>query len=369
MRDLNQPVRRRTFVAGLAAGAAGSWLAPGTARGAEAGAEAGRPVRIAQIGTGHSHAEGKLEAIRELPELFEVAGWAEADPDLRRAAEGRAAFAGLPVLDEEAVLADGTIGVVVVETGSDEATGVALRAIRAGKHVHLDKPGGFRHEAFAAMRGEAEERGRIVQMGYMLRENPAIALLFRAAREGWFGTVLEVDAHMGKLAGAELRRELADYPGHGMFELGCHLVDAVVTILGAPDAVHPAAAATRAPDDTLPDNQLAVLQCGGALATLRCNHADRYGDARRKLSVVGTMGRATVAPLESGKLTLELAEPQGEFAAGRHELTLPNPHGRYGGEFRTLARCIAGETAYGWSAAHDIAVHAAALRAAGVEVA
>ena len=41
----------------------------------------------------------------------------------------------------------------------------------------------------ATMRLEAEKRGLTVQMGYMLRYNPAFELLFQAVREGWLGDV------------------------------------------------------------------------------------------------------------------------------------------------------------------------------------
>lgn len=88
------------------------------------------------------------------------------------------------------------------------------------------------------MREEAERRGLTVQIGYMLRYNPAFELLSRAAREGWFGEITEIDASMGKLAADAQRAALRAYPGGGIFELACHLVDAVVTLLGKPDAVH-----------------------------------------------------------------------------------------------------------------------------------
>ena len=61
--------------------------------------------------------------------------------------------------------------------------------------------------------------------------------LFQGVREGWFGDVLEINAMMGKQADAATRRELAALPGGGMFELACHLVDAVVTVMGKPQQV------------------------------------------------------------------------------------------------------------------------------------
>ena len=328
------------------------------------GANAGR-IRIGQIGTAHSHAAGKMEAIRSLSELFEVVGVTEANEKIRESATKSKAFAGLEWKSDADLLATPDLKVVAVETTLAELAPTALRAIRAGKHVHLDKPGGANHEQFAAMRKEAEQRGLTVQMGYMLRYNPAFELLFRAAKEGWFGEITEIDASIGKLAEDAQRTALRVHPGGGMFELACHLIDAVVTLLGKPQAVHAFGRPTRAPADEFKDNQLAVLEYAKAAVTLRCNHADPFGGPRRRFLVAGTKGAMEIEPLESGKATLYLSEARGDYKKGVQSIALNVPSDRYAGEFRDLAQVIRGEKKFAWSAAHDIAVHETALRAAG----
>ena len=335
---------RRTFLQG-AASAALLGASPARAK-----------LKVGQIGTEHSHAAGKMETVRRLSEHFEVVGLVGKSP--------AKAYEGLPRLDEAALFGDPDVKLVVVETDVREATAAARRAVEAGKHVHLDKPGGLDHAAFRAMRLLAQEQGRIVQMGYMLRHNPAFELLFRAVREGWLGEVAEVTATMGKQASPAARQELAGWPGGGMFELGCHLVDAALTLLGPPAKVTAYGRSTGV--DGLPDNQLAVLEYPKALVTLRCNHNDPDGFARRSFEVVGTQGSIRIAPLESGKLTLQLARAAGGYEKGAHALQLKLPAGRYDGEFLHLAAAIRGEAPFGWSAAHDIVVHATALAAAGV---
>ena len=42
-------------------------------------------IKIAQIGTGHAHASGKMQAVRKYPEIFNVAGIAEPDPKRSKA--------------------------------------------------------------------------------------------------------------------------------------------------------------------------------------------------------------------------------------------------------------------------------------------
>jgi predicted dehydrogenase len=129
--------------------------------------------------------------------------------------------------------------------------------------------------------------------------------------------------------------------------------------------VHAFGRATRAPADDFKDNQLAVLEYAKATVTLRCNHADPFGGPRRRFFVAGTNGAMEIEPLESGKATLYLSEAHEGYAKGAQTIALKVPSDRYAAEFRDLAQVIRGEKEFAWSAAHDIAVHETALRAAG----
>jgi len=264
-------MQRRSFFAATAA----ALLAP-------AARSAGAPLRVGQIGMAHPHAAGKLAALRSLPELWQVAGLAETDAALRAKLEKGAPYAGLPIFSEADLLAQPGLRAVAVETRLEQACATARRCLQAGLHVHLDKPGAVDHAEFRAMRLEAEQRGLTVQMGYMLRYNPAFELLFRAVREGWLGEITEIDAAMGKLADAGTRAAIGNTPGGGLFELACHVIDAIVTVLGKPASVAGFSTPTR--DDGVPDNQMAVLQYARATAVVRCNHADPFGGPRRRFT-------------------------------------------------------------------------------------
>jgi len=335
--------------------AAGALIASSALRGFAAEST----LRIGQIGTQHAHASGKMAALRGLPEIWNVIGLVEPDPARRSGV-----YEGLATLTEEDLLRQPDLHAVAVETAVEASCATAARCLKAGKHVHLDKPGALDQAEFRTMRLDAESRGLTVQMGYMLRFNPAFALLFRAVREGWLGEITEVDAAMGKLADAKLRASLGKLPGGGMFELACHVIDATLTILGKPAKVH--AFSTPTQDDGFKDNQLAVLEYPRATATIRCNHADPFGGPRRRFSVAGTLGAMEIVPLESGKVVLSLSESRDTFRKGTQTLTLEVPKDRYQGEFRDLASVIRGESKFAWSAAHDIAVHETVLRAAGI---
>lgn len=346
---------RRTFLAGAAVAAVGSG-------GLRAAVEAGR-LKIGQIGTTHPHAAGKMAAMRKFPDLWDVVGLVE--PEAERGSVGASlAYADVPRMSEAELLATPGLRAVAVETRIEDACATALRVIRAGKHVHLDKPGALEHGEFKAMRLEAERRGLTVQMGYMLRYNPAFELLFRVVRDGWLGDVMEIDAVMGKLGSPKDLAQLRTLPGGGMFELGCHPIDAIVTLLGKPAGVEAFSTPTQA--GGVQDNQLAVLRYPRATATVRVNFADPFGGARRRFSVTGTAGTLEILPMESGRVTLSLTAARGGYAKGTQALQLEKKGDRYDQEFVDLAQVVRGEKRLAWDAAHDIAVHEAALRAAGV---
>jgi len=328
--------------------------------GAASGMVAAEPrIKIAQIGTQHSHAAGKMEALRRLSDLYDVAG-------VTGPLEGASTtYSGLPEMTERELLALPGLQAVAVETRIEDACAAAARAIRAGKHVHLDKPGALEHGEFKSMRLGAEQRSLTVQMGYMLRYNPAFQMLFRGHREGWFGDILEVDAMMGKLADEHTRKVIGALPGSGMFELACHVIDATLTLLGKPRQVIPISTPTRS-TDSVADNQAAVLVYPNASVTVRCNHADPFGGPRRRFQIAGTRGAMEILPLESGKATLWLDEARGPWKKGMNSVALPVPQGRYDAEFIDLAQVIRGSKKLDWNAAHDIAVHETVLRASGV---
>lgn len=273
-------------------------------------------------------------------------------------------YEGLPRLTEAELLAMPDVKVVAVETAIEDSCATAMRCIEAGKHIHLDKPGSLDHASFKAMRLEAEKRGLTVQMGYMLRYNPAFELLFKAVREGWLGEITEIDAAMGKMADPKTRAQLAALPGGGFFELACHVTDAVLTVMGKPKSVH--AFSTPVGSDGMKDNQMAVLEYAKATAVIRCNHADPFGGPRRRFNVSGTEGTFEILPLESGKVNLSLSKACGGYKKGTQAITLEVPKDRYVGEFLDLAKIVRGEKQLVWDAAHDIAVHETVLRAAGV---
>ncbi len=319
-------------------------------------------IRIGQIGTAHAHAGGKMDTMRKSAD-FEVVGVVASAAARRTAAENSTTYAGLPWMTEEQLLATPGLQAVAVETEVKDLLATAARCIAAGKHIHLDKPAGESLPAFKRLLDDATARKLTVQMGYMFRYNPAFELLFQLHRDGALGEVFEIDTVMSKLIDAGGRKALLPYRGGAMFELGCHVIDAVVTILGRPQKVTPHNRSVAG--DGFPDNQLAVLEYPKATVTVRSALTEVDGGSRRQFVVCGTRGTFDIRPLEAAAARLALDAPRGEWKRGYQDVKFPKTGGRYDGDFADFAKVIRGEKTFAFTPAHDLAVQETVLLASG----
>lgn len=317
---------RREFVAGTA-------LAAGRVLAAETGAAPTARLRLAFLGAGYSHFDGKYQVALESPE-FEVVGVCEDDPAVR-------ADVTRPVrwISFEELVAESEV--VVVESEVRRHAADARRALEAGKHVHLEKPPSDTVAGFDSLVEIATQRRRQLQVGYMWRYNPGFVALMDAARAGAFGEIFLVRAMMNTQVGPEERKRWAGFPGGAMFEQGCHLLDAVVRLLRRPDRVTPFLQRLGRPADDLADNTVAVLEYPRAMALISSAPLQPDAGRHRFFEIVGTRGTGHLQPIEPPVLVLDLEVASGGRAAGRHEIPLPT-YRRYVGDFATLARAVRG---------------------------
>ena len=343
--------------------AAGAMASPGRAAGQAAGK---KKIRIAQLGVGHAHAAGKMQAYRQSG-AFEVVGVCEPDESLRRKAGAAGVYKDLRWVTREELLNLPGLQAVAVETRVRDSLDHAEVCVEAGLHIHLDKPAGSSLPKFRKILRAAADRERVVQMGYMYRYNPGIVFLREALRKGWLGEVFEVHTVMSKVVGAASRKTLAEYPGGIMFELGCHIIDLVVGVLGAPRKVSAFPRHSSRLADGLVDNMLAVLEYPRALATVKSSAQEVEGFARRHLVVCGSEGTLQVQPLDSPAVRLALSKPREKFSRGYQEVRFPR-YSRYVDDAADFARIIRGEKESDFSIEHDEAVQRVVLEACGLPV-
>lgn len=323
-------------------------------------------LRAAMIGTGHGHANSKVRALRGIPDC-EFVGVCR--PDEKDPIRGDL-FSTVTWLKLPQILEDDSIGLVAVE-GTDPNWNLeyAWRAVRAGKHVHLDKPPGDSYTSLRGLLAEAGRRGLQVQMGYQWRYHPAMQALLEAARKGWLGQVYRFRASIDKPILADERRELARYPGGMMFSEGCHLIDRATALLGEPRKVHGFLHHRSPLADGLVDNAVAILEYETAIAEISMAGFDPNGNEHRYLEVLGTNGLGRVQPYSPLRLYMKLKEAAGPYQAGEQTLRPSSANGYpYTADFQELIAVIRQGAEPEYSARHDLMTHRVLLEACGMYV-
>ena len=162
---------------------------------------------------------------------------AACDLDLARAEQLVAtAKTGYATNDAARVFADPTIDAVIVCTLNAALAPLALAAVRAGKHVLIEKPGAIRASELEVLVAAAEACAVRVRIGYNHRFHPAL----RKARElidaGAVGDLMFLRGrygHGGRLGYDQEWRADPQLSGGGeLIDQGVHLIDLAQWFLG-----------------------------------------------------------------------------------------------------------------------------------------
>ena len=358
---MNEAVSRRRFLTSTGAATAVVVTSTALSRRLAGAPAAGGKIRVGQIGVGHAHASGKMGSYRRSSE-YEVVGIVEPDPELRARAEKQDVYRGLTWMTQEELLNVPGLKTVAIETRVRDLLAAAEASVDAGMHIHLDKPPGSSLPRFRRILNAATKKRLVVQMGYMYRYNPAVVLLRDFLEKGWLGEVFEIHTVMSKTISAASRRELSEYPGGTMFELGCHIIDLAVGVLGRPDKVTAYTRHSSPHDDTLVDNMLAVFEYPRAIASVKSSVQEVSGFARRHFVVCGTEGTFHIQPLDRPSVRVALSQARGKYVKGYQDIALPK-YTRYVDDATDLAQIIRGEKATDFPPEHDDAVQEAVLKA------
>jgi len=330
-----------------------------------------RKVRIAQIGANlNSHSCAVLASLRKQTDLFEVVGYALPENERERIPYKMAGYDGLTEMTVEEILADPTIEAVAVETDEIYLTKYAQMVAESGKHIHMEKPGGADPLAFERLIDTVKEKGVVFHTGYMYRYNPYVRELIAALEAGELGEVLSVEAQMNCLHPPHTRQWLKGLPGGMMFFLGCHLIDLILLIQGAPDEVIPLNTSSHTDGVTAEDCGFAVLRYPHGTSFARTTAVERGGFARRQLVVVGTKATVELKPLEwyvpdSTDLWTGRTVRTGDGWHEWGEKSKSEPHDRYDTMMAAFAAMVRGEKQNPFSPDYELMVYKTVLAACG----
>ena len=290
-----------------------------------------RRVRAGVLGATHSHAAEKIRLLQG-SEDYELIGISERSETVR----GR--FSNVQWMEEREVIE--AAEVVFVESDVRDHPRHAVAVLKAGRHVHLEKPASTKSGEMEELARVAREGKLLMQTGYMWRYEPGFEAIFQARREGWLGEVYHVRGVMNNQLAANRRAEWAEFAGGAFFELASHLVDAVVRLMGRPKSVTPVLRSRLG--DELMDNNVAVFEFpSGALATISNATHQPNASGHRSFEVMGTNGTMLLKPIEPPLLEVDLASASGRYKGGRQQVEMPE-YRRYVGDLKDMAQAVRG---------------------------
>lgn len=192
------------------------------------------PVPLGVIGAGAFATSVLLPALRASGEARLVAVATSRGATARHAAQ-KFGFERAAASAEE-ILADGAIGAVVIATRHDSHAALAVQALRAGKHVFLEKPLALDEEGVAQVLEAARASGRQVFVGYNRRFSKLAGEMRRFVQgAGPMQMLYRVNA--GAIPRSHWTQDPAVGGGRVIGE-ACHFVDLMAFLCGAlPTAV------------------------------------------------------------------------------------------------------------------------------------
>ena len=195
------------------------------------------------------------------------------DPVKVRAAAAELGLEAVGSLDT--VLADRSIGAVVLATPHSLHGEQILAAAHAGKAVFCEKPLTLTKAEAARAIDACHKAGVVLGVGTDKRFYPAVAELLRMAKTGELGRLLHLEAHFSNEVAAthsEWRNSSEESPAGGMTGTGVHMLDALVALAGPVRRVQALLLSHKPPPDPL-DSLSAVLEfassVSGTLAMVR----------------------------------------------------------------------------------------------------
>ena len=259
-----------------------------------------KKIKIAQIGTSaHSHGTEIWNTLLKQADLFEVAGYAFPENERVKFPDRTKAFDGYREMTVDEILNDPEIEAVTVETEEIYLTKYAIMVAKAGKHIHMEKPGGVDLAGFKELIGLVKEKGLTFTTGYMYRFNPKVREALAKVKNGELGEIYSVEAHMDCKHPADIRQWLDNFPGGMMFFLGCHLIDLIYRIQGEPEEIIPLNCSTGYDGVTADDYGMVVFKYKNGVSFAKTCANEIGGFSRRQLVICGTKGTIEINPLES----------------------------------------------------------------------
>ncbi len=193
--------------------------------------ERGTPIKVGIAGLGRSGWGIHANTLADLGDQFTIV--AVCDPISGRQEEaierfGCRAYAGYPEL-----VADDEVELMVLSTPTHLHTSHAVSALRAGKHVLVEKPMARNLAEVDEMIAVAEETGQILTVHQNYRYAADFQKIREIIRSGVLGRIIQVRIAVHQFARRWDWQTLKEYGGGILNNHGAHVVDWAVLLIDA----------------------------------------------------------------------------------------------------------------------------------------
>lgn len=158
-----------------------------------------------------------------------------ADIDMKRAEELASTYYAKAMSTEE-LLTDKSISAVIIATTNNQLAPLTLQALKAGKHVLVEKPGATTVAELEEVEKLWKKSGLVVKYGYNHRHHPALQEARRIVDSGKMGELMFIRArygHGGRIGyDKEWRADKKIAGGGELMDQGCHIIDLSRWFLG-----------------------------------------------------------------------------------------------------------------------------------------
>lgn len=346
-----------------------------------------KKIRAVLWGIVHNHARGKWDAMRKLPDDYEIVGWVNdvTSPTMRMAEPNVGSYTNVPCYTPRQVFEEVKPDLIVVEVSNSELVQVAVECAKHGYPMHMDKPLGTTLEGFKEVSDICRVRNIPLQTGYMFRANKAIQWAVKNAREGLIGEVFSINADLcHSYGGKKYPAYCGSYPAGTAYLLTCHVIEYTLPLMNdvMPDRTYTIVKPAPGDPEGTPSHTLTIMEWPRTTCTV--NVCSKGTQPRRHLRIDGTDGTIEIEPIEdftsvkhqlgtSNKATaddrnihvnLYLKTAKGGYKQGMNVIDFGVSKDRYAGQLKELAEILRGERPNPTELYdHDLRVHKVSLQA------
>lgn len=310
------------------------------------------PIRVGLIGFGLSGRIFHAPFILDLPQ-FELVNVHSRQADEVRALAPEARISA----NSTAVLTDPNVDLVVITAPNELHFSLAQEALNNGKHVLLEKPAVTQVAQMEALCTLAEQHQRVLTVYQNRRFDGDFLTLQALLAEGTLGALRHLDTRFDRFR-PEPQHRWRELPGEGtgiFWDLGPHLLDQALLLLGAPESLNANLRTLRHGGTTTDwfEVQLNYVDCAVTIGSspFEAGEMRRFNARFERGSWQAWGVDPQEAALRAGQRPNDTDYPQGGAAQPAHRYegnqTVSDrlPHGDYRAFYRHLAQAIHDGTA------------------------